>query len=99
TNGAYGRFPMAHRTIQPTSEELQLPWSWCSRCQRVYVTGTCRMIRFSPNALYPHPTTLKLCPYDDCQGSTTCEGWRWMTLRLEHPEYPAQPERNMIYVR
>jgi hypothetical protein len=90
---------MAHPTIlQPKSEELQLPWSWCGRCQRVYVTGTCRVIRFSPNALHPHPAALKLCPYADCQGSTIREGWPWTYLRLAHPDYPAQPQPNMIYV-
>ena len=91
---------MAQRMIpQPISDGLHLPWSWCCRCQRAYLTGTYRVIRFAPDALHPHPTTLYLCPYVDCNGSTTRDGWLWETLRLQHPEYPALPKRNAIYTR
>ena len=91
---------MEHRTIlQQTSTGLHLPWSWCGRCQRAYVTGTGRLIHFTPDALHPHPATLKLCPYSDCNGSTARYQWQWANLRLQHPEYPFIPERNVVYVR
>jgi hypothetical protein len=91
---------MAYNMIEsPTSQGLHLPWSWCSRCQRAYVTGTCRLVRFSPDAIHPHPTTLKLCPYDDCSGSTTRDGWLWETILMQHPQHPVTPERNVIYAR
>lgn len=86
-------------TPQRTPDGLRLSWSWCTHCQRAYVTRTCRIIRFTPDALHPHPATLKLCPYDDCSGSMARDGWLWTTLQMEHPDYPAQPERNVVYVR
>jgi hypothetical protein len=91
---------MAYDTItQRAPDGLGLPWSWCCRCQRTYLSGTCRVRRFTSDALHPHPATLKLCPYDDCSGSMTRDGWLWATVQLEHPEYPAQPERNVVYAR
>ena len=86
-------------TPQGPPESLNLPWSWCALCQRVYVTGTCRVIRFQADSLHPHPATLKLCPYEDCSASTTRDGWQWATLQLQHPDYPVIPERNVVYVR
>jgi hypothetical protein len=85
--------------LQRSVNGLQLPWSWCGRCQRAYVTGTGRTIRFDADALHPHPTTLHLCPYDDCRGKTNRDEWLWATLLLEHPEYPTTPERNVVYAR
>jgi hypothetical protein len=88
------------RTIgQQTSASLRLAWSWCTNCQRTYVTSTCRVVRFDADALHPHPTTLHLCPYLDCSGSTDRDGWLWATLQHQHPEYPAIPERNVVYAR
>ena len=84
---------------EPTANRLQRCWSWCSTCQRTYVSGTCRIVRFMPNALHPHPAVLKLCPYAECGGSTNRNGWLWSTIRLQHPEYPATPEWNVIYAR
>ena len=84
---------------EPTAHGLHLRWSWCVKCQRTYLTGTCRVIRFRPTALHPHPATLKLCPYSDCSGSTIRDGWLWATLRLKHPDYPATPKWNVIYAR
>ena len=84
---------------QPLSDGLHMPWSWCGHCQRVYATNTCRLIHFTPDALHPHPATLKLCPYSDCNGSTARYQWQWATLRLQHPEYPFIPERNVVYAR
>ena len=78
---------------------MRLPWSWCTRCQRVYATGTSREIRFKADSLHPHPAILHLCPYEDCTGSTNRNGWLWSTILLQHPEYPAQPEPNVIYPR
>ena len=91
---------MEHRTtLQQATHDLRLSWSWCTRCQRTYVSGTCRVVRFEADALHPHPATLYLCPYVDCRGSTKRDAWLWATLQLEHPEYPAIPERNVVYVR
>jgi hypothetical protein len=42
---------------------------------------------------------LKLCPYDGCYGNTARHAWQWSTLRVQHPEYPAIPERNVVYAR
>jgi hypothetical protein len=88
-----------HTLLQPSSDGLGMPWSWCEHCQRAYVTGTCRLIWFAPNALNPHPPKLKLCPYDDCDANTTRHGWHWATVRVQHPEYPVTPKRNVVYVR
>ena len=84
---------------ESTARGLQLHWSWCAMCQRTYPTGTCRIVWFTPDALHPHPAVLKLCPYGDCGGSTTGNGWLWSSIRLQHPEYTLTPERNVIYVR
>lgn len=81
------------------SAGLCLPWSWCGRCQRAYTTGSYRVRRFLPDALHPHPTTLKLCPYTDCSGSTIGQGWLWTTFQHDHPDYPTIPERNVVYAR
>jgi hypothetical protein len=86
-----------HIVPPDTYDGIQQLWSWCARCQRAYVTGTGRLIRFYPDALHPHPSTLKLCPYDDCTGSTSRDGWRWTTFRLHHPEYPVRPDRHVRY--
>ena len=91
---------MADQTLpQSLSDGLHMPWSWCGRCQRAYATGTCRLIRFTSDALHPHPAMLKLCPYSDCSGSTARYQWQWANLRLQHPEYPATPSRDIVYVR
>jgi hypothetical protein len=88
-----------HISPQLASDGLQLPWSWCGRCQRAYLAGTDRVIRFTSDGLHPHPATLKLCPYEDCSASTRRNGWQWASIRLNHPEYPVWPERNVVYVR
>ena len=91
---------MSYQPIpQRPSTGLQLPWSWCARCQRAYVHGTYRVMRFRGDARHPHPTTRKLCPYSDCSGSATRDGWLWSTIQREHPDYPEQPERNVVYTR
>ena len=91
---------MAHRMISPgLSDSLHLPWLWCARCHRAYLAGAGRVIRFSADAFHPHPATLTLCPYVDCSASATRDGWHWATIQREHPEYPARPERNVIYPR
>ena len=81
------------------SAGMQLPWTWCARCHRAYLAGASRVVGFTSDALHPHPATLTLCPYLDCGVSTTRHGWRWATIRQEHPDYPAMPERDVIYVR
>jgi hypothetical protein len=88
-----------HSPAQRPADGLQPPWSWCGRCQRAYLTGTDRVIHFASDALHPRPTTLKLCPYEDCSASTSRYGWQWASIRLNHPEYPARPERNVVYAR
>ena len=89
---------MTQPTLLPR-RTADLPWSWCARCQRAYQTGSCRLIQFTADALHPHPATLHLCPYDDCCASTLRDGWRWATIQCEHPDYPLQPERNVVYLR
>ena len=91
---------MEHSTalVRPSSG-IEPPWTWCAHCQRVYVAGDVRVVGFTSDGLHPHPATLKLCPYFDCSASTTRHGWRWASIRHEHPEYPAKPERDVIYVR
>jgi hypothetical protein len=81
------------------SDNLHLPWCWCARCHRAYLIGTGRVIQFRAEGLHPHPATWTLCSYSDCNASATREGWRWATIRHEHPEYPARPERDVIYLR
>jgi len=87
-------------TIQPRIRDgLRLPWSWCMRCERAYVSGTCRIVRFDADALHPHPATLHLCPYGDCRASTNRDGWLWATIREQHSDYPVVPEWNVVYAR
>ena len=88
-------------TTRPLGQSagIQLPWTWCAHCQRVYVTGASRIVGFASDALHSHPATLRLCPYFDCGVSTTRYGWRWSTIRMEHPEYPATPKQDVVYVR
>jgi hypothetical protein len=81
------------------SRGIEPAWIWCARCKRAYVAGGARVVQFTADALHPHPATLRLCPYFDCGVSTDRHGWRWATIRLEHPEYPATPEHDVIYVR
>ncbi|MBK9711293.1 MAG: hypothetical protein IPO81_08190 [Kouleothrix sp.] len=81
------------------SAGIEPPWTWCARCQRAYLTGSSRVVRFTSEARHPQPAALSLCPYFDCGVSTTRHGWRWATIRLEHPEFPATPERDIIYAR
>jgi hypothetical protein len=88
-----------HSIPQSPSAGFQPPWIWCARCQRVYLAHDARVVRFPSGPLHPHPVTLKLCPYFDCGVGTTQYGWRWETIRWEHPEYPTIPERDVIYER
>jgi hypothetical protein len=91
---------LEHDTIlQQAAHDIQLQWSWCARCQRAYVTGTYRVVRFAADALHSHPAVLHLCPYIDCSASTNRHGWLWTTFQLEHSEYPVIPERNKMYAR
>ena len=85
-------------SLQPSSG-VELPWTWCARCQRAYVTGAFRLVRFSADALHPHPASLVLCPYFDYSANANRYGWQWRTIQLEHPEYPAKPEPNVVYLR
>jgi hypothetical protein len=89
---------LEHRTIlHQESHGLRQPWSWCARCQRAYVTGTYRVVRFDADALHPHPATLHLCHYTDCSASTKRDGWLWATIQEQHPEYPIVPEQDVVY--
>ena len=91
---------MEYHMLSPgSSDNLRLPSFWCAHCHRAYLAGTGRVIRFRADGLHPHPDALRLCPYFDCSASATHEGWRWTTIQNEHPEYPVQPELNVIYLR
>jgi hypothetical protein len=83
----------------PQSDGLHAPWFWCGRCQRASILGTQRLIHFTTDALHRHPATLKLCPYSDCSANVDRNGWRWVTIQAEHPEYPIVPERGIVYER
>jgi hypothetical protein len=87
------------RLALPPSAAVDVPWTWCARCQRVHATRNARVVRFQSDALHAHPAILKLCPYFDCGGSTVRYGWRWETLRQQHPDYPATPELGVVYAR
>ena len=88
-----------HSHPESPTPGLQLRWSWCAKCQRAYVTGTCRIVQFTPTALHPHPAELQLCPYEDCSGGTRRNQWLWSSIRLHHAEYPVTPQWNVIYPR
>lgn len=77
---------------------IELPWTWCARCQRVHRTGETRGVTFTADALHPHPATLQLCPYFDCSANIRLHGWHWAIIRQQHPEYPTKPERDVIYI-
>jgi hypothetical protein len=81
------------------STGIGMSWTWCAHCQRAYVTGASRRIRFTSDALNPHPTNLTLCPYFDCSANANRYGWQWGTIRQEHPEYPVTPKQGQIYAR
>ena len=90
---------MKPESSQAIADGLAVPWSWCSVCQRAYVSGTCRIVRFPPDALHAHPPVLKMCPYVGCSGSISRNGWLWSSVRLQHPEYPFTPQPNVVYTR
>jgi hypothetical protein len=62
-------------------------WLWCLHCERCYQAGEYRETYEG----------LQMCPYDDCDGSTVLDGWRWSRIRREHPDYPKIPERSKVY--
>jgi hypothetical protein len=76
---------------------LDLDWSWCARCRRVYPTGTYRIVRFGADRNHPHPKELHLCPYPGCSGSITKDRWRWESVRMQHAEFPDEPEPDVRY--
>lgn len=84
---------------QPVEQGLQATWCWCARCQRVYLKGTATVRRVRLPSNPRHLTTLLQCPYLDCNGSATRDAWMWTNIRSQHPDYPEQPERYIIYAR
>jgi len=82
---------------QLSTDGLSLPWSWCARCQRAYLTGTYRLVQFAGTTAHPRPPALKLCPYPGCSGSPARDGWRWATIRARFPEFPERPELDIVY--
>jgi hypothetical protein len=83
----------------PKPGGLYVEWTWCAQCQRADVLGSYRLIYFIANTLHRNPAMLRLCPYSDCGANVNHDGWRWATLRFEHPEYPVTPQRNVVYQR
>ncbi len=61
-------------------------WVWCLHCERCYKVGEYRLIR-----------DLQLCPYNDCDGDTVMDSWRWTEFRENHPDYPLEPDRDIRY--
>jgi tRNA U38,U39,U40 pseudouridine synthase TruA len=41
--------------------------------------------------------TLKICPYDGCDGDIEGDGFGWETIREHHPEYPVVPVEGIEY--
>lgn len=88
------------RTLLPTEhqfEALVLPWSWCRCCQRAFVKGTFRRVRIAGSARHPRPRFVQQCPYQDCWGQILRDSRPWASIRQNHPDYPEQPERHVIY--
>ena len=84
--------PFTHRQTG-----IELPWTWCARCHRAYITGNARVVQFSSDALHPHPVRMVLCPYYDCNSSTRRHGWDWRSFQRQHPQYPYFPTTDVIY--
>lgn len=63
---------------------------WCLHCERVYVAGSFRNGRGAWRGL-------RLCPYDDCDGSVFADSFPWAGIRAGVPEYPVEPERGVMY--
>ena len=82
---------------QPHSNGIQVPWSWCARCHRAYITGTYRIVHVASTSRNQNSNALKLCPYFDCSGSSTTDRWRWDTIRERHPQYPEYPQLYVLY--
>ena len=61
-------------------------WLWCLHCERVYKAGEFRDIK-----------GLQMCPYDDCNGDTVLDAWKWERISEIHPEYLEIPNRETIY--
>ena len=59
---------------------------WCLQCGRTYRRGE-----------YRYVDGFQMCPYENCDGSTVCDGIDWEDIRDDHPDYPENPERNTMY--
>jgi len=61
-------------------------WLYCTHCQRAYKAGEYREFQ-----------GFQLCPYAGCSGDTVLNAWAWERVRGIHPEYPEEPERDVVY--
>ena len=65
-------------------------WVWCLHCERAYLLGEHRIVAINNSSL-------RMCPYEDCDGDTVLDQWAWGSVREENPSYPEVPERKTIY--
>ena len=63
---------------------------WCLHCERTYKNGEHRKINLGGE-------TYEMCPYDNCDGDTVTDAWRWKQIREGHPEYPEVPVHGQTY--
>lgn len=59
-------------------------YSWCLHCERA-----------APNKEWGSKEWPR-CPYPDCDGGPG-DRWEWTRIREVNPEYPALPERGVVY--
>lgn len=83
--------------VEHQFDTLLLPWSWCRSCQRAFVKGTYRSVRVAATLRHPQRSLLRLCPYQDCWGHILRDSCPWATIRENHPDYPVEPERHVVY--
>lgn len=80
----------------PQFDGLALPWSWCRCCRRAFVKGTYRRRTAGP-VRRPGARIVQECPYLDCWGQILRDSRPWASIRQNHPDYPEQPERYVVY--
>ncbi len=84
--------PKGVKKTMKLGDEIDNPWHknsvffWCLHCERAYRRGECREIE-----------GLQMCPYEECDGDTFCDGWPWEKIREANPHYPVIPEEGTHY--
>lgn len=68
---------------------------WCLHCGRAYIYGSCRLVKIDYS-------TMRLCPYEGCDGGLFLDQWDWETVRgynFDYPEVPLEGEYYPLYGR